>query len=225
MLSAYANDGRGTTLYSLNQIFGGSNMFTSENYVPLGVVAGTNGFGLEAFVPLAERWSLHVGGTYLPFAISRDNVVFPSRATSARFKADMAKFHVIADWVPFQYFEKFVVSAGVFYFFSAKGTATVKLKEPYYYGDIEFSPEDVGEVKATADWKGIAPYGGVGLNKIPFIGTTTLNLAIGVSYLSKPSVNIDGTNMLAGNNQNEEQLRNNLKNYRWLPSVQLSFNF
>lgn len=224
-LFAHANDGRVLTSYSPNQIFRGGNMFTSGNYVSLGVLAGTNGFGLEAFVPISDGWDLHVGGTYLPFAISRDNFVFPSRETSARFKADMAKLHIMADWAPLPYFEKFVVSAGVSYFFSAKGTATVKLKEPYYYGDIEISPEDVGEVKATADWKGIAPYAGVGLNRIPFIGTATLNLALGVSYLSKPSTSIEGTNMLAGNNQNEEQLQNNLKNYRWLPSIQLSFNF
>jgi hypothetical protein len=51
------------------------------------------------------------------------------------------------------------------------------------------------------------------------------NMDIGTYYLNQPSTHIIGTGLLTDNNTLEPQFNQNLKNYRWLPVLQLNFNF
>jgi len=44
-------------------------------------------------------------------------------------------------------------------------------------------------------------------------------------YLVKPDATIIGTGILSGNSSQTEQFQSNIKNYRWLPIVQLNFNY
>lgn len=196
-----------------------------------GLSLGTQGIGIEAQIPLAYRWQLRAGATLLPFKASGDYMSFPSRSVVTDLDANLAKVHVVAEWEPFPFsphriLQKFVLSGGLSYFISAKGTAKMKLKDPYYYGDIEISQDEVGELKVSSNWNGLAPYVGIGLNRLKIANRVNMNISTGVFYMSSPSVQITGTNMLSDNSQNQGQLKSNLdKYYRWLPTLQFSFNY
>lgn len=201
------------------------------NLLSAGLSLGTQGIGIETQIPLVRRWQLRAGATILPIKISQDYMAFPSRSVVTNFNVSVAKLHAFADWQLFpssshSILQKFVLSGGGAYFISAKGTAKMKLKDPYYYGDIELSQDEVGELNVASNWNGFAPYIGLGLNRFKIANQIGLDVAAGVFYLSSPSVQITGTNMLSDNIQNQAQLQRNLdKYYRWMPSIQFVFNY
>jgi hypothetical protein len=202
-----------------------------KNDVALGISLGTQGIGIETQVPLNYlRWQLRMGATILPFKLSNDVMAFPSRSVVANLNGGIIKFQVLTDWEPFPFssapiLQKLVFSGGLSYFLSAKGTARMKLKDPYYYGDIELSQDQVGELKVVSNWKGLTPYLGAGLNRLRLTYRVSMDVSAGVFYLSSPSVQLTGTNMLSENSQNQAQLQSNLNKYRLLPSIQFCFNY
>ncbi|PRY03984.1 hypothetical protein CLV24_13711 [Pontibacter ummariensis] len=202
----------------------------SERPMAVGLSIGTQGAGLEGQIPLMRQWQFRLGATVLPFSVSKDYYAFPSRATVVDMDANFAKAHFFVDWEPFAekgtFLEKFAVSGGLAYFLTAKTKARVRLRDPYYYGDIEFSPEDAGELLVKSDWKGFAPYAGIGLNRLRLRGAMSLDLGLGAFYMPSPSVSITGTKMLEENAQNEAQLKKNLDDhFRLMPALQFSLNY
>ncbi|TZF81542.1 hypothetical protein FW774_18510 [Pedobacter sp. BS3] len=197
----------------------------------LGLSLGFQGIGIESYAFLGSRWQLHAGASYLPFQGSKNYLAFPSRAVSMNLNANIAQAHLLLDFdlFPNAYAEtvqNIALSAGISYFVSAKGTAKMKLKDPYYYGDIQLSPDEVGELTAESNWKGFAPYVGLALNNLRISNRVGLNIGVGTFYLASPSVKLNGTNYLADNYQNQQQLKHNLdKYYRWMPSFQVTFNY
>jgi hypothetical protein len=194
-----------------------------------GVSIGTQGVGLEAQLPVLKQWQVRFGSTVLPFKGTVDYLVFPSRTAVVQMDGTSAKVHLIADWEPFQkrtdILNKLNFSGGLAYFMHAKGRATVMLKDPYQYGDIEMSPEEVGELIVDSDWKGFAPYAGVGLNRLKTHNNFSLDVALGMFYLSSPDVTITGSKMLQDNSHNAAQLKKNLNSYRFHPTLQFSINY
>lgn len=223
---------QGFTSYR-NTIFVNDTLSFTKEYraISPGLSFGTQGIGIESQISIFMDWKLRAGFTVLPFQSSNDFLSFPSRSVVAKLNANFSKFHVIADWVPFPFLsspilKRMVLSGGLSYFLSAKGTAVMKLKDPYYYGDIELSQDEVGELRVVSNWKGFAPYVGIGLNQLKIANRVNLNIATGVFYMPSPAAQITGTNLLSENSHNQQQLEYNLnKYYRWMPSLQLTFNY
>ncbi|WP_148561594.1 hypothetical protein [Pontibacter korlensis] len=195
-----------------------------------GISIGTQGIGIEGQMPVMRQWQVRLGTTVLPFSITNDYYAFPTRVTVINTDALFAKLHLIVDWEPFTdrqtILNKVAISGGLSYFFEAKTKSRMKLRDPYYYGDIELGPDDVGELLVKSEWKGFAPYAGVGLNRLRLHDAFKLDVTMGAFYLSSPSANITGTKMLEDNEQNTFQLQKNLKNYyRVMPSLQFSINY
>ncbi len=74
-------------------------------------------------------------------------------------------------------------------------------------------------------WKGVAPYVGLGfLNAFPK-SRFNVNLDLGTYYVGAPKSTVVGTQLLAENYRLEPQLDENMKDYKWLPVMQINFNF
>lgn len=218
--------------------FGGSPVDTLTISIPYakstraasaGVLVGTQGVGIEAQLPLLNRWQLRVGGTFLPVDMSGDYIAVSSRKTVVNLNGDFSKVHALADFELFtsstSLLNKLSITGGVAYIIKAQGTASVMLKDPYQYGDIEMSPEDVGGLIVDSEWKGFAPYIGAGLNRIKLFDNVSLDVALGAFRMPSPDVMVTGTELLSENGQNAAQLKRNFENNRYLPSFQFGINY
>ncbi len=52
-----------------------------------------------------------------------------------------------------------------------------------------------------------------------------MNLDLGTYFLTAAKSTVTGTKMLANNGELEPQFDSNMKDYRFLPVIQLNFNF
>lgn len=189
---------------------------------------GTQGLGLEFKMPVLPRVNVRAGGNFLLLKMNQ-NRVFGSEPARMKMETNFHNVHALADVQPFagagNIFRKFIVTAGAAYFMQAEGSFTFKPTDVYYYGDIRFEPEEVGQVDADVNWNKIAPYLGAGFTDLFFDNKFRMNIGVGVYHFNSPEVKMTGTDMVADNAANQATLQRNLKDYRWLPALQIGLSY
>lgn len=185
---------------------------------------GTQGAGLELNYEIMPRTSLRLGADFVPLTANNVFKVSGFNSTS-KVDANFYNAHLFADVIPFMRFSNFRLVGGFGYFLRADGNVRINPADNYTYGDIELTREQVGYIDLDIEWKGLAPYFGFALGNLYPGKRFNVGFDLGTYYLSRPDARITGTGILEGNSTQESQLESNIKNYRWLPVLQLNFNF
>lgn len=189
----------------------------------VGVLLGTQGFGATAKLGVLPQVNVRLGFSVLPVSYNTSLKV-SSYNSDIELKSTFSNLHLLGEYRPFKA-SSFRLVGGFAYFFSGEMSANIQPKSKFNYGDIAIPGEDVGELKATIDWKGIAPYLGLGFfNSMP-TNKINVNLDLGTYYLAKPKSSMEGTKMLSENYENDAVLNENLKGYRWMPVLQITVNY
>jgi hypothetical protein len=192
--------------------------------ISLQLEAGTQGVGGDLRFKLAKKLSLRTGATFIP--ITANNAVsLPGFESQNTITVNFFNAHLLADWVPFGGVRSLRLVGGAAYFYKAEGSFFVIPTGSYKYGNTTVTGADIGNLNMSVAWKGVAPYAGLGLFRSFPKHFFNVNLDLGVYYLTAPQTHIVGTGLLADNSQLEPQFNENLKDYRWMPVIQLNFNF
>lgn len=186
--------------------------------------AGTQGVGADVRYGIYPTLSARLGGSFIP--INTGNSLSFSGFTTD-YSADVKVFnvHLLADYVPFKAMRGFRIVGGAAYLYKADGGLVLSPTGNYTFGNYNLTGPEIGKLNMNVNWKGVAPYLGIGLFKSFPSNFFNFNLDLGTYYLTAPSTRITGTNLLVDNNQLEPQFNDNIKDYRWLPVLQLNFNF
>ena len=190
---------------------------------------GTSGLGLDVFHPLGNRFGAQLGVTLMPFH-TKIIGYYGDHETKSRAKARMHNAHLLFGWLPFYGartgIRRLTINVGTGYFFHAEGTGYTTLANDYYYGEIEVLPRDVGTLYTTVNWaKAFAPYAGLSMGDISIDERFGFNFAVGAYMLSQPRVDMHGTNLLTENEHNEPIVERNIRNYRYLPNIQVGLTY
>lgn len=192
--------------------------------ISLQLHGGTQGVGLDARYGVMPQLSLRLGGSaVLPVKIN-NAFEFADFTSNNSLSGDFVNFHLYADYSPFKK-SSFRLVGGLAYLFKGNGKLNVVPKGDNKFGNIALAPEDVGDLNFDISWKGIAPYFGIGLFKSFPKRTFNINFDLGTYYLTAPKATVVGTKMLSANDSQSELITNNMSDYRWLPVIQLNFNF
>lgn len=185
---------------------------------------GTQGIGAEFNYGILPSLTLSAGGNIVP--LKANNVFKISGFNSnSNVSADFYNLQVFADYVPVRKLNWFRLVGGLSYFFEAKGGLRITPTDQYNYGDLVLNEDQVGYVDLNVNWKGLAPYVGIALARTFPRRKFNVNFDLGAYYLTRPNADIIGTGILKGNSSQTNQFQSNIKNYRWLPKVQLNFNY
>jgi hypothetical protein len=190
--------------------------------------ASTQGIGLEFKYSPEAQFNFRAGFSMLP--LKTDGVYsVKSEPTDINLKAEFSNAHLMFDWHPFiktqNFASKLILTAGAGYFWKAKGDAVISYRGTYNYGDMPISSEELGQLIGAVKWNKVAPYAGFGFENAFPKHKFNMGFALGTYYMGKPDVHLTGTKLLTKNNQNEEQLRKNMSGYRFLPVLQINFNY
>lgn len=188
------------------------------------ILLGTQGFGLDINKSVSEKFSTRLGISSIPFSIDNIVVNFHNVNTNDNIKANFSNIHFMLNYTPF-FKDNFRVVGGVAYIIKANGKANIVPTDSYSYGNIQLTKEELGTAVMNVSWSGLVPYLGVGLlNGFP---TRYFNVSVdlGTYYLGSPKANMYGTGLLSGSYIYTEQLQKNVKGYKWMPLLQVNFNF
>lgn len=195
-----------------------------QNNMSVQLAAGTQGVGADLRYGVLRQLSVRGGASFVPVRVN--NVFsFSGFQSTNNASVKFSNVHLLADYVPFKKARGFRVVGGAAYLYQAKGGIEVLPTGTYNVGNYQLTSQDLGQLNIDVSWKGVAPYLGVGLFKSFPQRWFNVNLDLGTYYLSQPRSTVVGTKMLSENYQMAPQLNANLKNYRWLPVMQLNFNF
>lgn len=198
----------------------------SEDEKPMSVQlnVGTQGIGAAFNYGVTKGLAVRAGVNAIPI---KANDVFKISGfnSTSHVSADFYNLHVLADYTPFEQQNWFRVVGGFAYFVKAKGNVRITPSDDYKYGDLTLTEDQIGYVDLIVDWKGLAPYLGIGFLPSFPKNKFNVNLDLGTYYLPKPDANIIGTGILSGNSSQTNQFRSNIKDYRWLPILQVNFNY
>lgn len=197
---------------------------TFKNQKSIQLNLGTQGVGAEFLYGVLSRLALRGGVNAIPLK-ANDIFKIEDFNSTTHASADFYNIHVLADYTPFQKASWFRLVGGLAYFFKADGKVRITPSDNYTYGDLVLSEEQIGYVDLNVDWKGIAPYLGFAFANTFPRKKFNVSFDLGTYYLSKPKADIIGTGLLEGNSSQTAQFQSNIKDYRWLPIVQINFNY
>lgn len=193
---------------------------------PMAVSAhlGTTGIGAALKLGILPRVNARLAVSFLPVGLNAKNIKLSGYPTDVEAKSNFTSIQLLGEIRPFKR-SSFRFVAGFGYFASGKLETTIQPVGDFHYGDIDLTREQVGKMIGTADWKGIAPYIGIGLfNSLPK-KKFNVTLDMGMFYLPKPEFTLEGDKLLVGNEENGEIIEKNIEGYRWMPQLQVNFNY
>ncbi|GAB3921080.1 hypothetical protein [Mucilaginibacter myungsuensis] len=196
----------------------------SRHQQTISIQLGTQGIGAEYRYGLFSQLNLRAGIATLP--VDQKNVFDIDDVNSKNdLSAKFTNIHLLAEVTPFKSFQFLRVIAGAASILKGNGHIDITPTDTYKYGDITLTPEQVGNLQMDINWDGICPYFGLGLVKAFPKNRFNINVDLGTYYLNKPTATFAGSGIFAGNSSQSAQLQKNVEDYRWLPVVQLNFNF
>jgi len=186
--------------------------------------AGTQGVGADFRYGAFKQLSFRLGASFIP--VTANNALsLPGFQSTNSINVNFYNAHLLADIVPFKGARGLRLVLGGAYLYRADGGLNVTPTGSYNYNNVTITGTDIGSLNMNVSWKGVAPYAGLGLFRSFPSHVFNFNLDLGTYYLAQPQTHIIGTGLLSDNYQLEPQFNENLKGYRWLPVLQLNFNF
>lgn len=187
------------------------------------VFGGSQGVGADVKYGFLPKLSGRLGFGIIPATVSRD-FGFSGFQVAGQLASRFSNVHLLADYAPFENINLRLVG-GAAYLVRGDANGTITPSGNYSIGSQNITSQQLGVIHADVTWKGVAPYLGISV----FHGFPNrlfnINLDLGTYYLSKPGTSFTGTKLLSDNDANAQQFSQNMQGYRWLPVVQLNFNF
>jgi hypothetical protein len=221
------------TLFLITSLLGSMGVFsqtapkpdttTLEKSYIIGIHGGTSGIGLNFKFNFKNHSTLRLGGSMIPFSYSTVQNLGANFKIDA--KASYNNIHLLYEYQAFKKVKRLKFVAGFGYFFNANTSAKLSPNESISAGITTLTPEEMGDLTIKIDSKGLAPYLGVGLGKSVPTKKLNVTLDLGTFYLNKPIATTVGTKLLSNNQELANTLTENLKDYRWLPVLQLNLNY
>ena len=228
-LTGNTKTGRSTPLQKTapgQQYVPGNNAAMSNSVarpVSVQILVGSQGVGADLKYGILPKLSGRAGFGIIPVNVN-GVFGFSSFSTYNQLSAHFSNVHLLADYSPFNW-SKFRIVGGAAYLVKGNASVVITPNGSYQFGNTSVNSSQIGVLQASVDWKGVAPYLGVALFRAfpnKFFNT---NIDLGAYYLSSPGTSLTGTKMLSDNSSQEPQFNQNMQGYRWMPVVQLNFNF
>ena len=192
--------------------------------IALSVFIGTQSFGGDVKIGISKMLAIRAGAAFLPQQTGKNLITITDFKSDNTMLLESTNAHLFVDFKPFKS-NDFRFVGGLAYFTTATASFEVQPTDDFKFGDIVYTPDDIGKLKAALSWQGVAPYVGMSLFRGFPKKVFNITLDLGTYYLKAPEAHFTGTGSLANNSQNDKPLTENVSDYRWLPVLQLCFNF
>jgi len=182
----------------------------------IGINSGLPGIGIDFARKINDHFMLRLQGNYLKYALNDFETVVDGTTVLVDANIDFLNTDLLLDIHPFKASSfKFVLGGG--YFFDQSISVSTKFSETLFINDIEFTPDEVGIIGITNQWESFAPYGGIGFGRAVPNKRIGFGIDLGTYYLGEPKPEIIATGMLEDTKNQEQQLADDMSEYRWLP--------
>lgn len=196
---------------------------SSANYpiVGLGIAATTFGPGLEIDIAMSKAFNLRVGGNYFRF-------VYTGTISHWKIYGDYtATFGCVNIILDYNFGKLLHLSGGVMYNMVDQ-VIIGKPENSYSIGNVQVTPEQIGNVKITITPNQLCPYLGIGIGKpLDRNHLVSFFFDVGAVYQGSPKVGLQAEGMLhpTASEEQTEIMNNNLESMVVYPMISLRLIF
>lgn len=122
---------------------------------------------------------------------------------------------LIVDFHPFR--NAFRLSAGLGIFSGNQIKVTANFLDSTKFGEITFTPDDIGSLGLNWVLNTVNPYVGLGFGRAAPKNRIGCGLDLGAYYIGPPKPEILATGMVKRTSEQSATLQENLKGFQWLP--------
>lgn len=190
-------------------------------YIALALKAGTLGFGAELTLGVIEdALNIRVGGNYLPLKFSGK-----IKDVDYEVEVNWGSVPMMLDWHPF--YNNFRITGGVMYNRN-RAHLDARLNDSQKIGDHEYTPEEIGTLTGSVDFRLFAPYVGLGFGNAVGGPDTSWNFVfdVGVMFQGVPGISLSADGTKSGDPvfqadlaQEEDDVQNEADKFQFYPVV------
>lgn len=213
-------------------ILGSSSLIAQNDYVQessaddypiigLGITANTFGPGLEVDIAISKAFNLRVGGNYFQYIYTG---TISHWKIYGNYTATFGCVSLIADY---NFAKVLHLSGGVMYNMIDQ-TILGKPQDSYSIGNVQVTPEQIGNVKITITPNQLCPYLGVGIGKaLDRNHLVSFFFDVGAVYQGSPKVKLEAEGMLhpTASDEQSQIMNSNLERMKFYPMVSLRVIF
>lgn len=198
----------------------------AANDLSTGIKISTLGPGLEVQEKINSMLGVRVGVNYLPFSTS--------------FTVDDVKYKTEFSWKSISLLADFYPFAGIFRltgggFYNGNNVeVSATPSEAVKIGNNTYTPEEIGSLTGSVDFKKIVPYAGLGWSGgRASSGEWTMSFDLGVMFQGSPSVNNLTASGLLGSDSSfnadldaeRDDIKDEMDSYQYYPVVAFALGY
>lgn len=189
------------------------------------VYLGIPGIGLGYARKFNDRLAVRGKATFFSFNILREGIDLNGRVVDVDATFKYNTLNLLLDYSPFNN-SSFKIVAGLAYLTQAKVDVVIKPAGSINYGDIVLTKDQIGDVKAGADWAGLTPYFAMGFGRAVPKDNVGFGIELGGYFMGKPATIFESTGMLTPTAAEEEdEFKSWMNKFSFMPSVMFHLNF
>ena len=155
--------------------------------------AGLLGYGADFATRVNPHLILRAGVNFFQLEGFEDVRKLAGRSVLIVASNNTLSFDMMGEYYPWQK-SSFKLLFGASYIQSLTANAMIMVTDPMMFGEIELTPEQVGEMEIELAYGGMAPFLGIGFGRSIPNKRIGLGLEVGTYYIGSPSVNMKPLN-------------------------------
>jgi hypothetical protein len=193
----------------------------SEKKNALAVSLGSPGLGFEYARKLTPKLNARLAYHSLNVKdFEQKNIEIKQDVVDLLANLEVAIIDAGIEYLPFTN-SSFKLTAGVGFLSNLNANGVITYTEDVKFGDVVVDKKDVGEIIGDVSWSGIAPYLGIGFGRAIPKKRLGFGIEVGSYFSSSPEVKLTASNLLAPTAEQEDNLREALTTFKFIPRIQL----
>ena len=192
---------------------------SAQNYAA-SLKVSTMGVNLEALRSFSSRFNARLGVAVLSY---KANNVASNDQLTIDGDLKLLSLTALADWFPFR--GNFRLTGGLVINLN-KISMTMTPVKTYNDGNIQYTPEKLGQILADVTFDKFAPYLGIGFGN-PTAGKSGFGFTfdLGTYYQGSPLASMSATKLLQPMESQSSQLQDNLKWFKFYPVLSFGLTY
>jgi len=195
---------------------------TSPNKHAIGIGAGS-GFAFDYSYKINNRFSISSRFNMLAYSVEELEQEVDGQNLLIDATVDFKNIDVLFSYYPFN--SSFRLIGGVGYFTDNSLNMGLSFDEKVTIGEVDFTPDQVGEIIIDNKWQQIAPYAGIAFGRAVPNSKFGFAVELGTYFSGAPEVSLDATGIIENTKNQETLLEDSFSELKYRPYLSLRLSY
>ena len=195
---------------------------TSSNQHAIGIGAGS-GFAVDYSYKINDLFSVSSRFNMLAYSVEEMEEEIDGQNVLIDADIDFKNIDIVFSYYPFN--TAFRLIGGVGYFTDNSLNMNLSFDEKVTIGEVDFTPDQVGEITIDNKWQQISPYAGIAFGRAVPNSKFGFGVELGTYFSGAPEVSLDATGIIENTKNQETLLQDSFSELKYRPYLSLRLSY